>query len=27
MDFSYWNDFAFRDDDSIIGTWQKAGTT
>ncbi|MBT7234536.1 MAG: sulfotransferase domain-containing protein, partial [Rhodospirillaceae bacterium] len=27
MDSSYWNDFAFRDDDIIIGTWQKAGTT
>ena len=27
MDSTYWNDFAFRDDDIIIGTWQKAGTT
>ncbi len=27
MDSTYWNDFVFRDDDVIIGTWQKAGTT
>jgi aryl sulfotransferase len=22
-----WNDFAMRDDDIVIGTWSKAGTT
>jgi aryl sulfotransferase len=27
MDSTYWNDFEFRDDDIIIGTWQKACTT
>ncbi len=27
MDSTYWNDFKFRDDDIIIGTWAKAGTT
>ena len=27
IDSTYWNDFAFRDDDIIIGTYAKAGTT
>ncbi len=27
MDSTLWNDFAFRDDDIIIGTYAKAGTT
>ncbi|MDP6426856.1 MAG: sulfotransferase domain-containing protein [Rhodospirillales bacterium] len=27
MDSTHWDDFEFRDDDIIIGTWQKAGTT
>ena len=27
MDSTFWNDFVFRDDDIIIGTWAKAGTT
>jgi len=27
FDSTYWNDFAFRDDDIIIGTYAKAGTT
>ena len=27
IDSTYWNDFAFRDDDIIIGTYAKSGTT
>ena len=27
MDSTFWNEFAFRDDDIIISTWAKAGTT
>lgn len=27
MDSSLWNDFAFRDDDIVISTWAKSGTT
>ena len=27
IDSTYWNDFEFRDDDIIVGTYQKAGTT
>ena len=27
MDSTYWNDFKFRDDDIIVATWAKAGTT
>ena len=27
FDSRVWNDFAFRDDDIVIGTWGKAGTT
>jgi len=27
MDSTYWNDFKFRDDDIIIATWGKSGTT
>ena len=27
MDSTFWNDFKFRDDDIIIATWAKAGTT
>ena len=27
MDSTYWNEFEFRDDDIIVGTYQKAGTT
>src|SRR5215469_7365667 len=27
MDSARWNGFAFRDDDIIIATWQKSGTT
>jgi len=27
MDSTFWNDFKFRDDDIIIGTWAKSGTT
>ena len=27
MDSTYWNDFKFRDDDIIIATWGKLGTT
>jgi aryl sulfotransferase len=27
MDSTRWNDFKFRDDDIIIGTWAKSGTT
>jgi aryl sulfotransferase len=27
MDSTYWNDFKFRDDDIIISTYAKAGTT
>ncbi len=27
IDSTYWNGFAFRDDDIIIGTYAKAGTT
>ncbi|HEY4944387.1 MAG TPA: sulfotransferase domain-containing protein [Rhizomicrobium sp.] len=27
MDSSRWNDFAFRDDDIVIATWSKSGTT
>ena len=27
MDSTRWNDFRFRDDDVVIGTWAKAGTT
>lgn len=27
FDSTYWNDFAFRDDDIIIGTYAKSGTT
>ena len=27
MDSTYWNDFKFRDDDIIIATWAKSGTT
>ena len=27
MDSTYWNDFKFRDDDIIIATWAKCGTT
>ena len=27
MDSTIWNDFAFRDDDIVIGTWSKSGTT
>ena len=27
IDSTYWNDFEFRDDDIIIGTYAKAGTT
>ena len=27
MDSTIWNDFQFRDDDIIIGTWSKSGTT
>lgn len=27
MDSTHWDDFPFRDDDIIVGTWGKAGTT
>lgn len=27
MDSTVWNDFKFRDDDIVIGTWAKSGTT
>ena len=27
FDSTIWNDFAFRDDDIIIGTYAKSGTT
>jgi aryl sulfotransferase len=27
MDSTVWNDFRFRDDDIVIGTWAKSGTT
>jgi len=27
LDSTYWNDFEFRDDDIVIATWAKAGTT
>lgn len=27
MDSSLWDEFEFRDDDIIVATWQKAGTT
>jgi aryl sulfotransferase len=27
MDSTYWNDFAFRDDDVVVATYAKAGTT
>ena len=27
MDSTVWNDFAFRDDDIIVGTYAKSGTT
>jgi len=27
MDSTRWDNFAFRDDDIVIGTWAKSGTT
>ena len=27
MDSTRWNQFRFRDDDIVIGTWAKSGTT
>lgn len=27
MDSTFWDDFVFRDDDIVIGTWAKSGTT